>query len=319
MVKEVEFSNTSEILAVSEQSANSEDQSLFEGVLKGEGLTLDIKVRVPLLSEAYAKRKLFLYFCNVDFDNKTSEFYKLGETDPDFCQNGGTEFTDKVYSFDLSSVLTVPRKVYNTKGTSEIIIESYTYEANFNTDYGVKRLSVPYSITSDSLYEYDKSTDGIYRMTMIDFEPWVDTRSYGIGDIVMVDGSLTLSTTDNNSDETTVLDSWSAVTDLDIANYSTGHTKWPPLRAIITDILISRYAKYGIIKDILLSTGFKDFDDAQAYETSILLQNFRERAKYSLIAHKPIQALYNLQMLKLASSQDNSTTKIYNYNINYTT
>ena len=319
MVKEVEFSNSSEILSESQEYSNSADQGLFEGTLTDDGLSLNIKVRVPLLAEVFAKRKLFLHFCNVDFDNKLSEFISLGETDADFCNNGGTEFTDKIYTFDLSDVVKIPRKIYNTGGTSEITIESYTYEANLSTDYGIKTLSVPYTITSDKKYSYDKSTDGVYRLITADFEPWVDTRSYSIGDVVMSNDALLVSLVNDNSDLVTIEGSWEAADDSAILNYCTGNTLWPPLRAIVTDMMISRYAKYGIIKDILVTTGYKDHDDEEAYNLTLLLQNLREKAKFNLIAHKPMDALYSLQTLKVASSPATDTTKVYNYNVKYTT
>ncbi len=258
-----------------------------------------------------------MYFGNVDFDNKEIDYVQIEEKDFDYCLNDD-EFTDKVYTFDLYKVLTIPRKIYSTGGVSEITIELYTYESNITTDYGSKTLSVPYTVSSDSKYEYDKSTDGIYKLMVIDFEPWVATRSYGTGDIVSSGTGLIMSTVENNTDATTE-GSWTTPTDEDIAEYSHGNTNYPPLRAVISNMLISRYAKYGIIREILLSTGFKAYDDKEAFETTLLLQNLRTRAKFNLLAHKPIEALYSLQMLKLMSSKIDDTTRINTYNINYVT
>lgn len=317
MVREVEFANILETLSLDQAYSNSPDQPLFKGVLTDNGVTLNISVHVPLLPSVYAQRKLFLFFGNVDFDNKEIDYVKLEEKEFDYCINDGA-FTDKTYSFDLYRVLTIPRKIYNTGGVSEITIELYTYESNVTTDYGSKTISVPYTVSSDSKYEYDKSTDGIYKLMMVDFEPWASTRAYGIGDIVRSGTGLIMSTTDNNTDVITE-DSWSAPTDDDIINYSYGMTKFPPVRAIVSNMLISRYAKYGIIKDVLLSTGFKAYNDKEAFETSLLLQNLRTRAKFKLLAHKPIEALYSLQMLKLMSSKIDNTVNIRTYNIKYVT
>ena len=316
MVKEVEFANILEVLAETQDYSNSGDQPLFTGKLSDDGVTLDISVHVPLLPELLAKRKLYLYFGNVDFENKLTDYVSLGESDFDYCQ-GIDGFTDIAYNFDLNKVLIIPRKVYNTGGTSEITVELYTYEANLGTDYGAKTLSVPYTMHSDTKYKYDKSTDGVYKLVMIDFEPWVATRTYGVGDVVYVDDGLLVSTIENNSDLTTV-GTWETATEDDILGYSYGGSVHPPLRSIISYMMISRYAKHNIIKESLLSVGFKSYDDSDAYEMTLLLQNLRERAKFKLLAHKPIDALYSLQMLKLASSKTTDTTKVHNYNIKYT-
>lgn len=318
MVKEVEFSNASEILGISENYSNAADQPLFDGYLSTEnGHTLNVITHIPLHGQAVAQRQLFLFYGNVDFDNKTINYTRLDATELDYRQVD-QEYTDREYSFDLSTVLTIPRKIYTTGGTSEITIELYTYEANITTDYGTKRLSVPYSITSDSMYQYEESIDGLYRLIMTDFDPWVSTRTYGKGDIVEVGSSLMMSTIVNNTDLPAEAN-WAAPTDDDILYFSRGVTKTPPVRAFITDILISKYAKYNLIKNSLLSTSFKEYDNEKAHEMTLLLQNLRERAKFQLLAHKPADAAYNLQLLKLVSSSDTDTTKIHTYDITYTT
>ena len=317
MVKEVEFVNIIETLDKDQEYSNSEDQELLTADLTDEGLTLNVSVHVPLLPELLAQRKVILYFGNIDIDNKLVDYIKLEEKDFDFCLNG-SEFTDKVYDFDLSRVLTIPRKVYSTGGTSEIIIELYTYESNVTTDYGSKSLSVPYTISSDSKYEYDKSTDGAYKLVVVDFEPWVATRTYGVGDIVSSGNSLIMSTVDDNSAEIKEA-SWSIPEDEDIMAYCGGSTNYPPLRAVVSNMLISRYAKYGIIRDIILSAGYKSYDNDEAFNTALLLQNLRTRAKFKLLAHKPVDAAYSLQLLKLMSAKMTDTTKIHTYNIKYIT
>lgn len=316
MVKEVEFSNRSEILAASENYSNAVDQPLFDGHLEDKGVTLKVKVHIPLSGETVAKRRLILYFGNVDFDNKTVDYTKLQETVLDYRQDG-QDVTDKVYTFDLNRVLIIPRKLYSTGGTSEITIELYTYEANITTDYGTKTLSVPYSITNDAKYEYEQSTDGLYKLVMVDFDPWTALRTYSIGDIVESGSVLMMSTKDQNSDIVSE-ESWETPSDDDILNFSRGVTSHPPIRSFITDVLISRYAKYSLIKESLISTSFKEYDDKDSSELTLLLQNLRERAKYNLLTHKPIDAAYDLQTLKVASSPQTDTTKINTYNIKYT-
>jgi hypothetical protein len=317
MVKEVEFSNEFEVLGEYQPYSNAPDQPLFDGYIEDEGKTLKIVVHSPLSFPSEYKRKLFLYFGNVDFGSRLIDYLKIGETTLDY-RHDGYDVTNKEYSFDLSRVLIIPRKIYSTGGTSEITIEMYTYEANFNTDYGSKTLSVPYSINNDVKYEYDKSTDGIYRLVLIDFKPWIPDELYGIGDIVEINDILYMSNINDNN-TTTDTSNWELPTDEDILNYSRGTTKSVPDRSFVTDMMISRYAKYKIIRDSLISASFKEYDDKDSYELALLLQNLRERAKYKLISHKAVDAAYALQTLKIASSPQTDTTKIHSYNIKYTT
>ena len=316
MVKEVEFSNESEVLSDLELYSNAPDQPLYDGYLTDKGTTLNIVVHVPLLNPFASKRKLFLYFKNIDFGSKMVDCVKLQETDFDYRQPG-QDVTDKLYQFDLNKVLLIPRKIYSTGGSSEITIELYTYEANLNTDYGSKTLSVPYTVNNDMKYKYDQSTDGIYCLVMADFDPWVFNRSYDIGDIAESNGTLIMSTINNNIDLVTST-SWLAPTDEDIFNFCRGVTKYPPIRAFITDMMISKFAKYKIIENSLLASSFKKYDDESAYELTLLMQNLRERAKYKLLTHKPIDAAYNLQTLKIASSPQTDVTKVNSYFIKYT-
>ena len=61
MVKEVEFSNESEVLAELENYSNAADQPLFDGYLEDEGTTLKVVIHTPLCGEAVAQRKLILF------------------------------------------------------------------------------------------------------------------------------------------------------------------------------------------------------------------------------------------------------------------
>ena len=153
---------------------------------------------------------------------------------------------------------------------------------------------------------------------MTDFDPWTSTRTYGVGDIVVNGNTLIMSDIDENTDDPSQT-SWSTPDDSDILYFSRGMTKYPPIRGIITDMMISRYAKYSLIRESLISTSFKKYDDDKAFESTLLLQNLRERAKYKLLTHKAIDAAYSLQTLKIASSPQRDTTKIHTYNIKYTT
>ena len=318
MVKEVEIASVYEQLAVAQDYSIVPYAKVLDGYLSDEGMTFHLKVDAPLPNSGVGARKIFLHFVNVDFDNNLTQNVKLGETELDSCPNilEGRPTTE--YTFDLSEVVKIPRKIYNTTGTSEIVVELYTYEANLSTDYGSKRLSVPYTITSDTKYKYDKSTDGIYQITLVDFPSWSQHINYQEGDIVFESERLLISLQNNNNMPPNDNDWWGVPTEEELLKYATGTTVHLPLRVMIADMMITRYAKYGIIKDVLMETSFKPYNDDVAIEKVGLLQSIRDRAKINLYKHKPINALYDLQLLKQASSNFTDKTEIHNYDIKYT-
>jgi len=171
MVSEVEFGTKVDIAGNIKSYTYSNDVELFTGTLSGNGTTLNITVNAQAPCFTYGARKVFVRYVNIDFENNLVLEVPLGESEITYNNIGATLLDGIIreYSFDLSSVLKIPRKIYNTQGSSEIAVELYTYESNINTDYGSKRLSVPYTITSDTKYRYDKSTDGVYKIFMVDF------------------------------------------------------------------------------------------------------------------------------------------------------
>jgi len=317
MVKEVEFANSLEIIDSDLVYSNSGDQPLFVGSLKDSGKTLNVEVHVELPKEGEGARQLYLFFGNIDFDNNLVDYTKLDESNLDYYVGGEYDFTNIVYEFDISKVLIIPRKIYNTQGSSEIVVELYTYESNITTDYGEKRLSVPYTITSDTKYEYDNSTDGIYKLVMIDYDYWYADVTYYKGDIVYFGGSILVSTIDDNNDSPDE-DTWTQPTDEDIFNFGFGVTKNTPKRAIVSNVLISRFAKYNMIMDVLMSKSFKEYDNDSSNTLALVLQFLREKAKLKLMSNKPLDAAYNLQLLKLAYSNVAEKTAVRNFNIQYT-
>jgi len=311
MVKEVEFSNFIELFGNYQYYTNDLDDSpVFDGALEDGGKTLNVRVNIPEISPADGKRCVFLFYGNVDFESKLVDYVKIEQ----IAESGG------IYSFDVSKVLTIPRKVYNTQGTSEITIELYTYEANITTDYGTKRLSVPYSISSDTKYAYDESTDGIYRLFLVDVPTWSSTVLYNMEDVVVHDDVLYISTADNNRGEIPGTgDSWGTPTEEELLDFVYGTTSNTPLASVASDILISRFAKYTYILETIKRTNFKTFDNDVAFQKASLLQMIRERALFYLMNHKAIDAAASLQQLKLAYSNLADTTKIKTHNIKYTT
>lgn len=318
MVREVEFSNLLEIFNDDKSYSDGIDQEMFTGVLSDSGKLLTVTVGKELPEAAAGSRKILLYYGNVDFDNKFVDYVLLEEKPLDNQYLSGVQ-NNKQYEFDISKVLIIPRKVYNTQGSSEIVVQLYTYEANVTTDYGDKRLSVPYSIESNTKFEYDNSTDGIFRMYMVDFPAWAGPTPYYINDIVCYEDILYKATTEGNlGNAPTTGIGWEIPTEEDIIEASYATAVNPPLSSVITDSLISRYAKYNYILNALINTEYKSYDNKESYELVLLLQAFRERAMFNLLDHKSIDAAYALQQLKLASSSSTDTTKVRTTNIKYT-
>ncbi len=321
MVNEVEFSNFLEILDPNYPYSDKIGNPIFNGSLSDSGKTFTLTVKKPLPPKGVAAREILLYFGNVDFESKLVDYVYLESTDIDVLEPL-EEASNRQYVFDLGKVLEVPRKIYNTQGTSEITIELYTYEANLNTDYGTKHLSVPYTIWSNNKYAYDQSTDGVYRMYTVEYAYWSPTVTYGEGDIVYFEdtGGLVVSLSENNTGNRPDLNPnyWAAPTDEDKLDFAYGTTKNQPVNAILTDILITRYAKYEYIRKSIQAMSYKQYDDNLAAERALLLQLFREQALIHLTNNKPISAAESLQHLKLAYSNATETTEIRTYNIKYT-
>ena len=314
MVKEVEFSNFLELLSDSMMYSEDAGRPTFEGKLSNDGKTLDITV---LKEGVVGGRKIYVLFGNIDFDARLVDYVSVGESILDM----GTETPNETYRFDLSKVLQIPRKVYDTRGSSEITIELYTYEANLGTDYGTKRLSVPYTIESPTHYEYSTSTDGVYKVALVDYSYWDGETVYGYGDIVIDgEGALKISTIDGNvGNGPAISNYWAVPTQEDILDYAYGTTANEPINSVLADMLISRYAKYKYIKDAMSRITYKEYDNELAVAKTLLLQAFREQAMINIYKHKPIDAAESLQLLKSAANDPAEVATVRVYNIKYTT
>jgi hypothetical protein len=291
-------------------------------------MTLTIKVSADLPKFTEGVRKAMLYYANVDFEANQVEYHELMSADLVRCSSN-SPFTE--YAADLKPVTQIPRKIYNVGGTSEIIIEVYTYEANIHPEWHEDqllnegenmRLSAPYTVESNQLYRYDKSTDGLYLFVFVDIPLWNDTVEYSTGDVVVRTDKVFLATGYIGAGvdplQPTTDPRWAAATDDDIRMYAEGNTANPPAQSAISYALISHYAKYSIILPALLKTSFKDFDDEEAYATVHTLQNYRESAKYKLLRGLPYEALRDLYELRIASERLNTTTEIFYNNVKFT-
>ena len=320
MVKEVEFSNSVEIHTSDLELTMRQDIPTFEGYLENDGMDLTLISNIPLLREELGSRKVLVYYVDLDYENSITKWIHLFSSQAASCSTGLVAMAE--YKIDLKPVTEIPKTLYRTGATTDIIIEIYTYEANITTDYGSKILSAPYTVETNELYKYDKSTDGIYRVFLVDIPKWYADGVYFIDDVVELNGGFYKAIVDNLSGVTpTDPDAdqyWEVATDEDIRVYGMGNTANPPLRSVISDMMITRYAKYGIIGEHIEQMSYKEFDNDEVYQTISLLQSYRERAKYLLMQHKPIDALQNLSMLKESSLKLNDTAEVRTYNIKFT-
>jgi hypothetical protein len=328
MVKEVEFSNTLEVVRNEYTLATNPNIPVILGEVSDEGMTLTIKLSADLPKALKGARKAMLYYANVDFEYNQVEYHELMSADLVRCHRH-SPFTE--YTVDLKPVTQIPRKIYNVGGTSEIIIEVYTYEANIHPEWHDDqllsegenmRLSAPYTIESNQLYKYDKSTDGLYLFVFVDIPTWNNYTEYSNGDVVVRNDDTFLATEYIEAGidplQPSVSARWAPATDEDIRLYAEGNTANPPAQSAISYSLISHYAKYGIILPALLKTNFKDFDDDEAYATIHTLQNYRESAKHKLFRGLPYEALRELYDLKVANERLNTTTEIFYNNVKFT-
>jgi hypothetical protein len=319
MVKEVEFSNFIETYNSEQDLSIGIDVPSFEGYVYNDGMNLRLISNTALPAETAGARKLMVYYGNVDFEVMQVEWHQIHSTDLHTCS---TIAHAKIpYNIDLSKVATIPKKIYNVGGTSDIVIEIYTYEANITTDYGSKRLSAPYTVENNDQFKYDKSTDGIYRIILCDIPQWHHMVEYNVGDLVTLDNAIYYALKVNTAIPPQDPDNrlyWRPATDDDVREYAFGNAANPPIKSIISDMLISHDAKYGIIGEYIEQIGYKDHDDAKAYEVITILQSYREIARHELLQHKPINALYQLFNLRIEASRLRDKTEVRVYNIKYT-
>ena len=320
MVKEVEFSNSIETHDSELDLVVKQGMPAFDGYLENDGINLMLTANVPLPNRFFGSRKVLVYYVNVDYENSTTNWMNIFSSTADSCSTDQSNLL--TYTVDLKPVTEVPKTLYRTGATTDIIIEIYTYEANITTEYGSKVLSAPYTVETNELYKYDKSTDGIYRVILVDIPMWKSATTYFIGDIVEINGGFYKAISDSIQGiiptEPDAVGYWEVATDEDIRIFGTGNTTNPPLRSISSDMMISRYAKYGIIGEYIEKVSYKEYDNDEVYRAITTLQSYRERAKYLLLQHKPIDAFQSLAALKESSLKLNDTAEVRKYNIKLT-
>lgn len=296
MVREVEISNQFELLNDDADYSEELGTDIFSGTLANDGkdLTINISKEMP----PSGVRKLLLYHGDVDFMTQSVKYNHIESV----------EVIDTNYTFDISSILSTPRRIADTADSVQALVQFYTYEANISTDYGTKKVTVPYS--TSAMLPNRESTDGILKLYLIDFNDWYFDISYMIGDVVVQGGLLYTSMSDYNISHSpdATPENWELTTDEYLTEYAYGATETQPLNSIISDVLISREAKYSYILPKLQKSSFNPVDDAAMHKSAMLLTMLRDNATLLLLEHKPVGAAYALEQLYAAADMQPALT-----------
>lgn len=290
MVREIEFSNQLELLNDDSEYSYGLGEAILSGTLENDGLTLNVSVDKEMPPSGM--RQLILFYGDVDFVAQTVNYQYLSDS----MASDGQDTT-----FDLSSILNMPRRTITSTSTVPALVELYTYEANISTDYGNKILSVPYSTTV--MPPSKDSTDGIFKLFLIDHSDWHFAPVYMMGDIVANDGELMVSVTNYNigNNPNIPTGDWTSASIEQLKEFAYGATEHTPLNSIIANALISRYAKYAYILPTILDTSFNPVDDTGSHSMAMTLTMLRDNALLLLQDSKPIEAAYALEQVYRAS------------------
>lgn len=286
-IKEVEIFNT--VFQVEGQVLPSPDDTI-SAYLSDEGLTMSVQVDMELKPNHI--RRISVAFMKIDYQNRLFTDEVLGTSDPILTYVPGERFDIK-----LDPVLQIPSPNVQNLTSIEIAIEPLTYQANTEKSWGLETLTYPHRTHQSATVTYPESTDGWYRLSVLDIPIWDGANEYKAGDIVYyaVDGSYAkaaidnISVVPNNPDET-----WSSVTDDDWSLYNVALTRVSsydsPLR-VLSDLLITRNIKYKYIFDCIKSTSFKTVDDKIAENALSRIVALREVSIAYLESGDPIKAV----------------------------
>lgn len=312
MISEVEIRNTVESVKVGSgypPYTTDAEIAMLTGWVTDDGQLLHVDVNREKMG-AYA-RIVYLYYCVVDTDYRKVDYNLIHVSDPVLADAEAT-----AYQFDISSVLTIPRRTNRIVDVNEITIDLFTYEANI-TDctgtaiYGQKRLSVPYSTEMDASVVFPISTDGLYPIGVIDYasrDMLSNTTLFKKGDLVYWSTNVedppnptgvykalvdTMSSPDTDG-------MWTAATDADIMKFYTIPPGLSTSAATIigANSIISRYVKKEYISDILSRISYKANDDKRALYSLMKLMSLRELSILKLEQGDVVSAAYLLDVLR---------------------
>lgn len=313
MVKEVEVSNTTEILEDYLQAPiDTAPEDTVYATLSGNGINMTVVIKREL-KEGYV-RKVALYYMLPKFEQQMVAEYLLGFFGPSvIIGDEDNDIDDQTtYTFDLSPVLrTIVHTAPEQLADDTITVRLYTYEANIDTDYGTKTLHVPYTVSYPSNFIVPASTDGWYTLRTSDIQIYNNTTQYYANDIVWytngTDSAYYNCIADSLGNLPTNSTYWSAMTEEEERNlYEFGHDITPTIPTLLnTNLLITRYIKQKYIYELLVRSNYKRADNIPIVTMLEKLFAMREAAVVHMDQGNPIMARH---MLDLITIENNSFT-----------
>lgn len=286
-VKEVEIFNT--VFQVEGEVLPSPDDTI-SAYLSEDGLKMSVSVDMDIKADHV--RRMSVAFMSIDYSNKLFSDEVLGTSDPILAYVPGETF-----DVELNPVLQIPTPFVQDLTSTEVAIEPLTYQANVEKSWGLETLTYPHRLHTSGTIAYPTSTDGWYRLSVLDLPIWDGANEYKAGDIVYfdTDGGYYKAAVDNvsvmptNPDET-----WSAVTDEDWSFYGVSMTRVSnydtPFR-VLSDMLVTRHIKYKYIFECIKASSFNPVDDEVAENALSRIVALREVSIAYLESGDPIKAV----------------------------
>ena len=314
MIAEVEIRNTVESIKVGSNYppyTTDPEVPMLTGWLSDEGQLLHLDINRE--KQGNYVRIIYLYYGIVDTDYRKVDYNLIEVSDPLFADVEASS-----YEFDISSILTIPRRTNRVMDINEIVIDLFTYEANI-TDctgtaiYGKKRLSVPYKVEMDASVMFPVSTDGWYPIGVIDYSykdmDITNDTIHQRGDLVYWHTSAPepinvpgvykcLSTGKEKPNAENRW--WVLATNEDIMKF---YTIPPGAASSATTIvganaIISRFIKKEYIAGVLPRISYKGNDDKRALYSLMKLTALRESSILKLEQGDVVAAAYLLDVIR---------------------
>ena len=327
MVREVEIGNSTEILeaGLNVGGLNPSD-NIVTGVMSDLGKTLTFTISRYLKSGSCRKVSLLYLVPNFEHDYVTE--YEILSMAPITDALPTTE-----YVFDISKVVDVFTSLMPEQlPDDEIMVRLFTYEANIVTDYGIKTLHVPYTVSYPGKINTPVSTDGWYVLRVLDSTIWSNTSAYYVGDIVYyaVDGTYYKCIADTSAGIVPINmpTYWSALSDEETRHlYEFGYrseniTGVSTIQTVLnSNVLVTRYVKQKYIYDLFSKTGYKKADDVKIISQLEKIMSMREAAVVYLKSNNAIMAKYMLNLIDIevaSQSKNNGDRQVVELITNFT-
>lgn len=267
------------------------------GILSDDGNTLDISLNLNSTGNEFTATVFLLDYNTVDYSNRNIVNTAL----TDIKVATGNPINLNYNSIDLSSVLQIPKPTVIDTFEQSINIELFTYEANVITDYGSKRLSVPYKVNSVGDVTLNSSTDGLYTLHYANVRLWNTASQYMAGQITVHNNVAYVCKVGNTNQHITNSYYWEYATEDDIRNFTGGSTTGRESDSLITaqfSMLISRDFKQTLLYDLLNAVSFRTHDDSNTLTVLELMRTYRELSAIYLGEGDAVKAHYFLEKAK---------------------